>query len=214
MHRTRSDSPRMTSLPSEPITRASLLVRMQDAEDREAWEDFHSVYEPIIYNMARRRSMQDADAREIVQEVMLSVSRHLQRFDASAQGTFRGWLSRITRNATIDRMRHVSVRRETVDASGVRRRMDKIAQDHAATDRSLQEEFEQDRRRQLFHWAASEVRRSTGEKNWMAFWRSSMDGLPIAAVAKELEMDEAAVYVARCRIIKRIRQHVDQRWAE
>lgn len=199
----------MKKLNQDPLTRPSLLVRLRDARDEEAWSEFTAVYEPVIYQMTKRRGMQDADAREVVQEVLMSVVAAINRFDASAAGSFRGWLSRITRNATIDRFRTLSTRRETVDASGVMRKLDL-----AACNEQLSDEFEQDRRRQLFRWAAGQVRRRTGEVNWMAFWKTMIDGRSIAEVAHELGISEGAVYVARCRILKRVRELVHQRLSE
>ncbi|TWU43532.1 ECF RNA polymerase sigma factor SigW [Novipirellula aureliae] len=194
---------------SDPTTRPSLLVRLQNSRDEHAWAEFTAIYEPVIYRMTRRRGLQDADAREIVQEVLLSITAAIERFDVDDPGSFRGWLSRITRNATIDRLRQQSARAETIGSSGVARLLDEIV----ANER-LEDEFENDRRRQLFRWAASEVRRRTGELNWMAFWRTSVDGCTVADVAKELGIGEGAVYVARCRILKRIRELVHNRLSE
>lgn len=196
-------------LNSQPLTRRSLLARLHDRRDDEAWSEFMSIYEPVIYRMTVRRGMQDADAREIVQEVLLSVASAISRFDMDQSGSFRGWLNRITRNATIDRIRSISSRRETVDASGAVRQLDA-----SVGHQRLEEEFEQDRREQLFRWAASQVRRSTGEQNWMVFWKSTIEGRSIREVAREFGMTEGAVYVARCRIIKRIRECVHQQSSE
>ncbi len=194
---------------SNPTTRRSLLVRLRDSRDEAAWLEFTAIYEPVIYRMTKRRGMQDADAREIVQEVLLSVSTAISRFDMEQSGSFCGWLNRITRNATIDRIRTITARKETLDASGVVRKLDALV-----GDQRIEDEFEQDRRQQLFRWAASQVRLSTGEQNWMAFWKSTIDGIAIGEVASELGMTEGAVYVARCRIVKRIRELVHNRISE
>ncbi len=200
---------RMSIVNSDPATRPSLLVRLRDARDEDAWGEFTAVYEPVIYRMTQRRGMQDADAREVVQEVLMSVATAIDRFDIEGVGSFRGWLSRITRNATVDRFRTLASRHETIDASGVLRRLDEVAGNTRLVD-----EFEADRRQQLFRWAASQMRRRTGEVNWMAFWKSSIEGQPIHDVASELGITEGAVYVARCRIIKRIRDMVQERLSE
>ena len=196
-------------LNSSPTTRRSLLARLRDTRDDAAWLEFTSIYEPVIYQMTRRRGTQDADAREVVQEVLLSVSSAITRFDLDQSGSFRGWLNRITRNATIDRIRAIASRKETLDASGVVRQLDAIIGNER-----IEDEFEQDRRKQLFRWAASQVRQSTGEQNWMAFWRSTVEGVQVNQVARELGMSEGAVYVARCRIIKRIREAIDNHLTE
>lgn len=197
---------------SDQSTRRSLLVRLRDARDEGAWAEFSAVYEPVIYRMVRRRGMQDADAREVVQEVLISVSGAIDRFDVDGAGSFRGWLSRITRNETIDRLRTLSSRREMLDTSGVARKLEQQAMNEST--KTIQDEFDSARRKQLFLWAAAQVRNRTGEVNWMAFWRTSVDGVSIEKVAMELGVNEGAVYVARCRILKRIRECVVERLSE
>lgn len=199
----------MSVLSSEPATRQSLLIRLRNTRDQQAWAEFSAVYEPVIYRMTKRRGLQDADAREVVQEVLMSVAGAIDRFDVSQAGSFRGWLSRITRNATVDRLRSVASRRENLDASSVLHQLEQ-----AGGDELLMDEFETDRRQQLFRWAAGRVRSRTGEVNWMAFWKSAVEGQSIEAVAIDLKVSEGAVYVARCRILKRIRELVHERMAE
>ena len=93
-------------------------------------------------------------------------------------------------------------------------RLDELAIADSLEKLSPEAEFEQDRRQQLFRWAAAEVRQRTGEKNWIAFWKTAVEGATIASVAIELDISEGAVYVARCRILKRIRQLVHDRETE
>ena len=91
-------------------TRASLLMRLRSAEDTAAWADFLAIYEPVIYRLARARGLQDADAREVTQDVLLAVAGAIHRFDPTGKPRFAGWLARITRNAAIDRIRRGSLR--------------------------------------------------------------------------------------------------------
>src|SRR5882724_5675545 len=89
-----------------PSTRASLLLRLRDPRDHEAWVEFVDLYEPVTYRLLRRHGLQDADAREIMQELFLTVSRSIDRWDpAKERGTFRGWLRRVTRNLVINWLR-------------------------------------------------------------------------------------------------------------
>jgi RNA polymerase sigma-70 factor (ECF subfamily) len=199
----------MSALSSDPETRPSLLIRLRNTRDEQAWAEFIAVYEPVIYRMTKRRNLQDADAREVVQEVLISVAGAIDRFDFSQPGSFRGWISRITRNATIDRLRTLAARREWIDGSGVIHQIEQ-----AGAETSLADEFERDRREQLFRWAASQVRSRTGELNWMAFWKTAIDGESVESVAEELQISQGAVYVARCRILKRIRELVHERISE
>jgi RNA polymerase sigma-70 factor, ECF subfamily len=202
------------SAPSEESTRPSLLLRLRDAGDELAWSEFSAVYEPVIYRLVKRRGIQDADAREIVQEVLMSVAAAIDRFDVNSGGSFRGWLSRITRNATIDRLRTFQSRRETIGGSDVVRAIDAASRTDSEASEALSQEFDQDHRQQLFRWAASKVRTRTGEMNWMAFWRTAVEGQSVSEVAAQLGTTEGAVYVARCRILKRIRELVHQRLSD
>ena len=64
-----------------PTTRASLLLRLCDSKDHEAWVEFVTLYEPVIYRLLRRHGLQDADARDVMQELLLAVSRSIDRWD-------------------------------------------------------------------------------------------------------------------------------------
>ncbi|XZE35607.1 RNA polymerase sigma factor [Pirellulaceae bacterium SH501] len=89
--------------PTHEPTRASLILRLQDAEDLAAWEEFVSIYGPVVFRIAMSRGFQAADAENLVQEVLMSVagaiSSWLERDD---RGSFRAWLLRIARNAAVD----------------------------------------------------------------------------------------------------------------
>ena len=88
-------------MPLTPTTRASLLLRLRDSEDHEAWVEFVTLYEPIIYRLMRQNGLQDADARDVMQELLLTISRSIDRWEPRAGGSFRGWLRRVARNLVI-----------------------------------------------------------------------------------------------------------------
>src|SRR3984893_4266903 len=98
-----------------PATRASLLVRLRGG-DAGAWQEFVHLYAPLIYGFARKRGLQDADAADLMQDVMRSVSTAIGRLDYDRnQGTFRGWLFTITRNRVFN---FLSARRIRPQGSG------------------------------------------------------------------------------------------------
>ena len=87
------------SVDDSPLTRASLLVQIRDGANAGAWQEFMQLYGPVVYGFARKRGLQDADAADLMQDVMRSVSDAIGRLDYDrSQGTFRGWLFTITRN--------------------------------------------------------------------------------------------------------------------
>ncbi len=100
------------------LTRASLVLRLQDAKDMAAWDEFAAIYDPVIFNVAKSRGFQAADAENLVQEVFMavasSVSDWLERDD---RGSFRAWLLRIARNAAVDMITQKATRSLGCDGS-------------------------------------------------------------------------------------------------
>jgi RNA polymerase sigma-70 factor (ECF subfamily) len=180
-------------------TRASLLLRLRADGDTTAWTDFVAIYEPVIYRIARSRGLQDADAREVTQDVLLAVSGAIHRFDLSRETRFSGWLAQITRNATIDR-----IRRQRERGSGLSDMVRTLNQIPESAD-DPSELFDLERRRELFRWAGRRVREGVSDQSWQAFWLTAVDSLAAPVVATRLGMTVGAVYVARCRVLAKIK---------
>jgi len=80
-------------------TRSSLLVRVRDPQDKEAWSQFVELYGPLIYQFARKRGLQDADAADLTQTVLQVLAREMKHLAYDpGRGTFRGWLHGVVRN--------------------------------------------------------------------------------------------------------------------
>ena len=187
-----------------PTTRPTLLVRLRDPADKEAWQQFVELYSPVVYRLCCRRGLQDADAADLTQEVLRAAAVGVPRLDYdSSRGTFRGWLYGVARNKLSD---FLDRRRRHPQGTGDTSTLDII---HAIpTPDEESEQWEREYQRQLFSVAAEKVRAVVEESTWEAFWRTAVDGQPARDVAHALGMSIGTVYVAKSRVVARIKQHV------
>jgi RNA polymerase sigma factor (sigma-70 family) len=187
-----------------PPTRASLLVRLRDPRDEAAWAQFVDLYAPLVYGYARKQGLQDADAADLSQEVLSAVAGSVGRLEYDPKrGAFRNWLFTVVR-------RKLATWRATagqrVSGSGDTAMHEMLEACPEAADAEPEWEAEWDRR--LFAWACEQVRRDVTDSTWQAFWRTAVDGLPGKKVAEELQMSIAAVYLARSRVLGRLKELV------
>jgi RNA polymerase sigma factor (sigma-70 family) len=194
-----------------PATRRSLIVKLRDPADSDAWCEFVALYEPLVYRLARRKGLQDADARDLCQEVFRTVSQAIDRWDLDpARGSFRGWLSRIARNLLVNFLTRRPYRLRGSGSTSVQ----ELLEAQPAQDPSASALFEAEYRRQLFRWAADEVRGEFASTTWHAFWQTAVEGRPPSDVAAELNLSVGAVYIARSRVLARLRHRIRQRGDE
>ena len=190
-----------------PATRYSLILRLRDPGDVAAWQEFVTLYEPLILRLAARKGLQDADAQDLCQEVFTAVARAIERWDPDpARGTFRGWLSRIARNLLVN---FLAGQRRQPQGSGSTS-VQELLEAQPAADAQAEAEFAAEFRRRAFHWAAAQVKEEVTDSTWQAFWRTGVENRPVAAVARELGLSPGAVYIARSRVLARLRDRVEQ----
>lgn len=187
-----------------PETRDSLLLRVKDPRDREAWEEFSRIYRPVAYRLARARGMQDADAEELAQQVLVAVSKAIASWERESPDVrFRHWLLRVAKNAVVNAL----TRRPKDRAQGGNLAIE-LHDLEAVGAVEPSDEIDLEYRRQLFRRAAEIVRSRADEITWQAFWLTAVEGLPVAGVALQLERSEGMVYAARSRIIRRLRNAI------
>ncbi len=190
-----------------PETRRSLLLRLRDPQDHQAWGEFLAIYEPLVYRLAVRKGFQDADARELIQEVLLAVAGAIDRWDPDPKrGSFRGWLFRIARNLMINFLAKSRNRPLTTGDTDFNRLLNEQPAD--AVDESRY--FDQEYRRQAFHWAAGRIRNEFQGHTWQAFWQTCVEGQAVRSVAENLEISVGSVYVSRSRVMARLRKEIEQ----
>lgn len=188
---------------SNPDTRESLILRLPSAQDAMAWREFIGIYEPLIIRFALRRGLQEADAREIAQNVLISVAKSVDRWQPDRErGRFRAWLFRIARNHLIN---WISKQANQTSAARSLESLDPnqcVSQDqHAAA-------IELEYRREMFRVAAAQAKESFNSKTWDAFWRTSVLAEPMQSVADDLGLSLGALYIARSRVTSKIRDIV------
>jgi RNA polymerase sigma factor (sigma-70 family) len=189
-------------MPEGPLTRQSLLLRLRDHQDHQAWAQFVDVYAPLIYDYARQQGLQDADAADLTQACLRRFAVCVGSLEYDPQrGSFRGWLFTLVRNKlrdTLDRPR--SFQRGSGDS-----RVQQLLENQAAPERDEAAEWDREWRRNMFAWAAEQVRPRVQETTWQAFWKTAVENKPGREVAAELGLTVAAVYLAKSRVMARLR---------
>lgn len=184
-----------------PDTRASLLLRLQQPDDERAWQEFVEIYQPLIERLATRYGLQSADAQDISQEVLARVAKALPEWEHDPErGTFRGWLTRVTRNLTIEQFRTRARRPLTNPESG---QLEQFQRDANSI-------FQLEQQRELFGWAARKARDQFVPTTWQAFWLTAVEQRPPGEVAEQLGLSTGAVYIARSRVMARLRELIEQ----
>jgi RNA polymerase sigma-70 factor (ECF subfamily) len=189
------------------ITRPSLLARIRDPQDRQAWAEFVEIYAPLVYGFAHKQGLQDADAADLTQEVLRAVARSAGRLDYDPRrGSFRGWLFTIVRNELCD---FHNARRRHVPGSGDSDTQRRLEQQAAPGD-GQESLWEREWERQLFACAAEQIRRDFTASTWQSFWLTAVGGKSGKEVAGQLGMTTAAVYLAKRRVMARLREQIEQ----
>lgn len=188
-----------------PDTHPSLLVRICDPSDREAWDDFSEMYRDVVYRLGLMYGLQPCDAEDLTQKVLLRVSRAIESFEwQPGRAKFRTWLKTIARNEIINTLSRDPRRRgqEVLCESAVWRGIPQPEADTGLIESAY--------RREVFLVAAAKIRDEFEEHTWQAFWWTLVDGLPVENVAERLGIRRGSVYTARFRILKRLKAVVER----
>ncbi len=189
-----------------PETAASLLLQLQAGGDHEAWLEFVSIYRPIIYRLARQRGLQDADAQDLAQQVLLSISRSIAQWQKNDESVrFRHWLRRVAKNAICN-----ALTRQPRDRAAGGTSVLNLLAEQAEPGEDVTRELELEHRRELFLRAAAIVKMSVAAETWQVFQLAVIEGLPIEQVAARLNKSVGAAYAARGRIMNRLHQTIEQ----
>jgi RNA polymerase sigma-70 factor (ECF subfamily) len=186
---------------------STLLERVQ-ARRPEAWQRLVELYGPVVYRWCRRSNLQPEDAADVVQEVFRAVAEHIDDFRREQSGgSFTAWLGTITRNKVRDHYRRRRGRPSAAGGTTAQRRLAEIREPEEPSEETFQSD------RHTLAWLSRRgldlVRAEFENRTWDAFWRTAVEGQAPADVADSLGMTVQAVYKAKSRVLRRLRQELD-----
>ena len=199
-------------LPTEDFipTRYSLLSRLQNWDDQESWKNFFDTYWRLIYSIALKSGLTEAEAQDVVQETIICVAKDINKFKRDRQfGSFKGWLRNLTRWRIADQLR----KREP-NAMGHDVLPDEIsvlpelAEIPDPVDDALAALWEEEWQSNLMDAALERVKRRVKEEHYQMFDLNVIRQWPASKVASTLEVSIAQVYLAKHRILALIKKEV------
>lgn len=194
-------------IPSPPETRASLIVRLRDAADVAAWDEFVAIYGPLVYRLALRQGLQAADADDVVQQVFAAAAQSVHQWLEKPQFVrFRSWLLTIARNIAIKTLTRKPYGGVGFGGDPGLGQLNELP----APDGEVSSQFDLEYCREVYRWAAEQVRDSVAASTWDAFQLTHIEGVSIGDAAVRLNLSVGNVYIARSRVIRRLRELAKQ----
>jgi RNA polymerase sigma-70 factor (ECF subfamily) len=178
-------------------TSVSLLQRLRRGANPHDWQRFVHLYTPLLFRWARRAGAQDADAADLVQEVLTLLVHKLPTFEYDSSRSFRAWLRTVLRNKWRDTCRYRAARPDWTGSCGV---AEMLTRD--------EESEEREDLQQLVSRALEIIRADFQPHTWQAFWEFVSSGREAAAVAADLGVRVEVIYSAKCRVLRRLRQEL------
>jgi RNA polymerase sigma-70 factor (ECF subfamily) len=189
-----------------PETRSTLIAQVRSPENREAWDQFVMLYRPVIYRMARKRGMQDADAQDLAQAVLVRILGSIDRWEKTDPNVgFRHWLSRVAKNTIL-----TALTKSTKDAAIGGTDIQDLLNIQPEVDPGIEREFALEYLREKYHRAAATVQSDVDAVTWQAFELSVVKARPCNQVAELLNKPIGTIYAARSRVMRRLREQVAQ----
>ncbi len=185
-------------------TRLTLIMRLRDHEDQLSWHEFHDRYGELLYRYARSRGASHNDAEDIVQEVELSLFKAMEGFQYDAsKGRFRAYLRSAVVHALIRRNKKEAAQGAKIDPKD----FDYLAADKEA---SADSSWEKEWRLHRLRWALRSIADEIGEKTLQAFRLHVLANRPVEETAESLGISKASVYQAKSRVLKRLKERLEQ----
>jgi RNA polymerase sigma-70 factor (ECF subfamily) len=182
-------------------TRRTLLHRVRDPGDREAWEEFFELYAPLLEGYARAHGLARDDAEEVRDQCLEVLTRKLGDFEYRRErGSFSAWLHRIAHAKVIDLVRARNVRaRESVELAAL-----------AAGDSDPDQRWERQWRAEHLRYALERVQRDEPAERFRVFEMLLVDELPVREVCARTDLRPTQVYKIKAALLKRVRDVLER----
>ena len=206
----------LTTLTDDPIpTRYSLLSRLKNWEDDESWREFFDTYWRLIYAVALKSGLTDAEAQEVVQETIICVAKNIQKFKRDRKlGSFKGWLRNLTHWRIADQLRkRIKVLRN--DMALESQSLSALDEIPGQTMDSAESDWESEWQRNLLKTALEQVKRHVREEQYQLFDLYVIRQWPVDRITQTLNVSATRVYLAKYRITRRLKKEVrrlEARW--
>ena len=196
--------------PEAPLleTRSSLIQRLKSTINGESWEEFFHTYWELIYNVARRAGLSEADAQDIVQETVLKVHNSLDRFEYNRKrGTFKGWLRTVTRSRLNDFFKKQQRRpalNQPLEATG-----DELQNLEDPEGPEIEKIWDEEWSKNLIQSALNRTKKLTSPKQFQIFKCHYIDEWTVRETCRTLGVNAAQVYMAKQRVGKIFREAIE-----
>ena len=190
-------------------TRSSLINRLKATINGESWNDFFNTYRNLIFNVARRAGLSEADAEDIVQETIVKVHKSLERFQYDRnRGSFKGWLCSVTRSRLAEhfkkQQKRLPLNQPFDDSNG-----NPTAEVPDPKGLELERIWDEEWQKNLIQTALTRLKRTVSPKQFQIFKCHCIDEWSVKEVCKTLNVNRAQVYMAKQRVGKLFKQELE-----
>jgi RNA polymerase sigma factor (sigma-70 family) len=203
-------TPMTPRLDDKAPTRYTLLSRLKNWDDQESWKVFFDTYWRLIYSVAVRSGLTETEAQDVVQETVISVAKHIQKFERDqARGSFKGWLRNIIRWRIADQLQKRTPSAHSLEASppdgpeapDLNEIPDPAGERQEAA-------WDEEWRNNLFQAAVQRVKRRVKEEHYLIFDLYVVRKWPVMKVAQKLGVSVGQIYLNKHRIAAMVRKEI------
>ena len=192
-------------------TRVSLLARLKNWDDQEGWQRFFDTYWGMIYSVACRSGLSDADAQDVVQETIVAVAKRMPDFKYDPEiGSFKSWLSKLTRRRIIDLLRKRNYQSKGQRFAKEETLSTRIAEEqHAPTEAGLEGMWNEEWNKHVTERALEKAKRQVGAEHYQMFYYHVIKNLPAKQVVELMQVQLPEVYYAKKKVSKILQKEIE-----